>query len=199
MKKSITYPIKKIGNGIDKLLAGASGFAGGTAFSQIPGYISHYTQRLGGHLGEAIRNVDSWQNIADKTTNGSLDTLVNAYNSSNAPEVIGAGAKAAGDIARQGYLQRAYESLTNADIWTKPIEFIKNFDYDIALGTIKDYIPNIPMTPEGLIYAAVGVAAGVGAYYLIKKCGKYLIKQTPKLGNLIKKTANNSFNKIRKK
>ena len=73
-EKYITKPLDKVGNAV-------SGAAGAAGFSQIPGYIGPYTQRLGGHLSEAMGNVSGWQNIADKTTNGCLDTLVDAYNS----------------------------------------------------------------------------------------------------------------------
>jgi hypothetical protein len=177
MNKLIKYPIKKAGDTLDKIAMGLSGVAGAVGLSQLPAYISHYTQRLGGAAGEALRSVEGWQNIANKTTSGSLEKLINTYEGSSVQAVIEAGKKCAEDICRGDYLQNAYNSLTSSSVWTKPIEFIKGFDYEIALGTLKDFSPNLLLTPEGAAYAGVGFLLGAGLYYGGKKLLPPIIKK----------------------
>tara|TARA_Y100000310_G_C20575810_1_gene760343 strand:+ start:69 stop:683 length:615 start_codon:yes stop_codon:yes gene_type:complete len=189
MNKAITYPIRKIGSGIDKLLAGASATVGAVGFSQIPHYINSYVHTLKGALYHATEDVAQWQDIADKTAGGSLDKLVDVFShapvpASGVPEpaFIETSTKIAGDVAEKYGLQKAYYDITNADMWMKPVEFIKNFDYGLAMETVKDFAVSIPLTPEGWIYAAVGVAAGVGSYYLVTRCGKQIIKGISRVG-----------------
>ena len=75
LKEYITRPI-------DRVLSGVSATVGAIGLSQVPNYIAQYTQNLFGHVGEAARNVAGWKDIAVKTTQGSLDTLVSIYSNS---------------------------------------------------------------------------------------------------------------------
>ncbi len=134
--------------------------AGALGFSQIPGFMQHYLQRLGGHLGEARRNLLSWQHIADLSTDGDLQALIQRYRGGAAPEVIEAGRKCAADALRVEQLQQAYDALVSASAWWRPVVLLEHLDRHIARGALEAFEPNLPVNLEGLCYIVVGVVVG---------------------------------------
>ena len=167
--ESIVNGVKAIGRiplkVVDGYASQVAGAVGGISFSQIPGFISHYTQRLGGHATEAAKHVADYTRIA--ADNGvDLARYIADHVGSGVDTIMATGAKIKSDLLRSEYLTSAYDSIRNADIIQKPIEFVTNFDYDIAVGALKDFVPNVPLSVEGAVYAAVGIGVGWGAYKL---------------------------------
>ena len=164
MKRILSYPLRLIDSALDRIC----GILGALLLSQIPGFISHYVQRLGGHLAEAQRNADSWQTIADKTTGGSLSLLTREYLSSDIRTTVEAGNKCLADIGRLNKLQEALEAINEASPWSRAIVFLRHMDADIARSTLESYVPNLPIDFESLMYAAAGLALAVLLYHIIK-------------------------------
>ena len=149
---------------LDSLLDRVVAVVGAVGGSQLPGYIQHYMQRLGGHVAEAEKNVAGWQQIADGATNGDVAGLAGFYLQSTDPEVIAAGSKCSADLARAAELRTALDALQDASVWERPLAFLGHFDPQIADATLESFSPNIPLDLEGLIYAACGFVLGVVAY-----------------------------------
>lgn len=155
-----SYPAKLADRIIDRLMAVVGALLG----SQAPGFLHHYLQRLEGHLDEAVRNLETWKEIADKASIGSVQGLANVYRQSSSTEVVEAGAKCLADIARVDELRLAYESLANASVWERPFAFIKNVDSAIMESTFADFVPNVPLDIESLAYAVLGLVFVVCLY-----------------------------------
>jgi hypothetical protein len=152
---------------VDRLWA----VAGAVGLSQVPGYLSHYQQRLGGHLAEARRNVEAWREVVAKTGAETLDGLIARYLESGMKEAIEAGRKCAADVARLEELQRAVEAIRDAPVWSRFFVFMQNMEPDIARSALSSYKPNVPLDPESLAYALIGLLLALGLYYLLKKLG----------------------------
>ena len=156
----VRYPVKVLDSLLDRIVA-VLGAVGG---SQFPGYIQHYTQRLGGHVAEADQNIAGWQKIANDATNGDIPGLAGFYLRSTDPEVIAAGSKCAADLARAAELRGALDALQDASVWGRPFAFMRHVDPEIADATLQSFSPNVPLDPEGLVYAALGLALGFVLY-----------------------------------
>jgi hypothetical protein len=163
--RMLRYPVKVMDSLLDRMVA-VLGAVGG---SQLPGFIQHYTQRLGGHVAEAERNMASWQEIANGITQGDVAELANIYLLSTNPEVIAAGSKCAADLTRAAELREALAALQDASVWGRPFAFLGNFDREIAEATLASFSPNVPLDLEGIVYAACGLVMGIVIYLGVKQ------------------------------
>ena len=170
--KYLKYPLKWIEGLADRIFA----VLGAALFSQMPAFVKHYEQRLGGHVDEAARNVSAWQAMADKIANGCLDMLVSMGQASSEVFSLEASRKCAEDLARHETLLQALESIQNAPAWARGIVLLRHADVQIARATARAFTPNLPMDAEGLVYALFGVIFGLALFMLVKKtcmsCGK---------------------------
>jgi hypothetical protein len=153
LKNILTWPFRAADSLIDRIVA----VLGAIGFSQFPGFMRHYTQRLGGHLAEAERNLQTWRDVAAKAGIPDIQTLVHTYLSSDKVEVLEAGRKCAADVTRSGQLENALSAITSASPWSRPVAFMTHLDPDVARSTASDFAPNVPLDLESLIYAVVGL------------------------------------------
>lgn len=149
----------------DGILDRAMVILGALVGAQVPGFISHYRQRLGGSLDEARANVAEWQGIANSHYDGSLDALVMDYQNSSNDSVVETGEKVVNDLDRVDGLEAAAQALDGADAWNLPVVFAEHFDYALAMNTLQDYVLNVPSDLAGLGYAAVGALLGGMCYH----------------------------------
>ncbi len=155
-----TYPFRAVDRVLDHLAA----VVGAIGFSQIPGFIDHYVQRLGGHAAEAQCNVASWQRIADASAQGDLHALITLYRASERLEVLEAGRKCAADVLRLEDLRTALDAIVSSPPWLRAIAFLRHMDADIARGALDGFALNVPLDMEGLCYAGIGLVLGVCVY-----------------------------------
>lgn len=153
-------PLKAVDGLADRVVV----IIGALLLSQTPAFISQYTQRLGGHVKEAERNVSTWQDIADENTDGDLAVLARRYEASVEPEVSAAGRKASKDVERLRYLREALAAIEQAAPWNRPLVFARRFDRDIAKGTWREFTPAMPLTAESMAYAFSGLVLGLLIY-----------------------------------
>lgn len=162
---------------VDGLLDRVFSVAGALTLAQAPAFMAHYIQRLAGHLSEAERGVAQWLAIARKAGLADVVQLAARYRSSPNTEVIEAGNKCLADMQRVEELRAALNAIKEAPVWRRGVEFLVNMDRDIAAGTLKDFQPNLPMTLESILYALLGIVAGLAVYTVFKA----LIKLTGRL------------------
>jgi hypothetical protein len=165
--RMMQYPLKAIDSLVDRIVA----VLAAVASSQLPGFIQHYTQRLGGHVVEAERNLEGWQEIANQTTKGNVVGLANIYLRSPDPEVVAAGQKCLGDLLRVETLQDAWTALEHASFWNRPFVFLRHVDGDIAEATLSRFTMNVPLDAESLVYALCGLVLGFLLYSGVKQAG----------------------------
>jgi ABC-type transporter Mla subunit MlaD len=157
-------PTKAALNTSEKILDRILCVAGAVLFSQAPEFMQQYLQRLGGHLAEARRHLEQFQNVA-KQTGQTLEQLI-ATSKANADAAI---AKLGGvmDAAstRVAELSSAESAIRDASPFTRPFEFLRHVDHEIANATWAVFKPAVPTTLEGVLYASVGLVVLLALYH----------------------------------
>jgi hypothetical protein len=58
-------------------------------------------------------------------------------------------------------MEAAYQALRDAPPLQRPFTFAEHMNTGLVEATLGDFNPAVPLTPEGLAYAACGVLAGL--------------------------------------
>ncbi|MBT7756209.1 MAG: DUF2937 family protein [Rhodospirillaceae bacterium] len=125
----------------------------GLAALQLLAFIHAYQQRLGGHLDEARRG---------------LETLINGTGRMAAEEASLRDRFAAVARDRVDGLTAAQDAIDNAGSFEKPFIFFTHLDVEIALATAKSFIPAIPLDGPSLIFGGIGIVLGWIMWGMIK-------------------------------
>ena len=145
-----------------RMLAGVGGVGLAVMLSQFPEYAQQYTQRLGGAVDE-LRVVTADFDRAAQAAGLDREGALARYRASSDSFLADRGESMQRTFVRYGQLSQTLEKIQGAD----PIERFKNLpaflDTDIGRRTLENYQPAVPVTMEGLSYAA----AGFGLGYLI--------------------------------
>ena len=165
-----SLPLRAIDGLADRVFA----VLGAMTMAQVPAFIAHYIQRLGGHLAEAERNVAGWWTIAHNAGCPNLVQLAARYRANGTAEVVAAGNKCLADVQRVEELKASLSAIRDAPAWRRGIEFLSNMDREIVAGTLKNFKPNLPMTLESAAYALLGIVAGLVLYSVLKALLKML-------------------------
>lgn len=129
----------------------AAVFAAGSA--QGPAFVQAYLQRLGGHIDEARRTVAELRDGAVSravTDDGSRERLVEAFS------------------ARLSDLEASRDAILNTHPLWRPVIMARQADRDIASATAEAFVPAMPLDPNSLIYAAIGLALGWVVWELLQ-------------------------------
>lgn len=138
---------------------------GAVVFSQAPEFMQQYLQRLGGHLDEARRQLQQFQETAAQS-GLSLDRFI-AQTSTNADTAVAKlGAVMSGAVARVDTLESAQSALQHASLFSRPFVFLRHVDSSIANSTWSIFKPAVPTTAEGLVYALCGMLVFIAIYHL---------------------------------
>lgn len=137
---------------------------GAVLFSQAPEFMQQYLQRLGGHLDEARRQLQQFQNVA-ASSGLSLDELIHRTTTNAEPAVAKLGGVMTDTVARVDTLAAAQAALLDASLWTRPFVFLRHLDFAITRATWSVFKPGVPVTLEGLVYALIGMLVLLGLYY----------------------------------
>lgn len=137
---------------------------GAVLFSQVPEFMQQYLQRLGGHLDEARRQLQQFQEVA--TSSGiSLKDLIHRTATNAEPAVAKLGAVMSDTVDRVDALAAAQAALLHASLWSRPFVFVRHLDFAIAHATWSIFKPAVPTTLEGMVYALLGVIVFLGIYH----------------------------------
>ncbi len=125
-------------------------------FLQLPNYVDHYTQRMGGYHAADRDTLAEYQQIANDNHAGELSELIEAFASSADAAVVDTG-----ENLRQ--LRRRVEDMNRGLIILEGGAFPRKLAYlstnlrsDIALGTARAYVPGLPFTIEALVCGLIG-------------------------------------------
>ncbi len=145
---------------ISRILNGLAAVLGAGLFAQFPAFYQQYLQRLGGRLDQARLDLD--RILQDAAI---LGRTLEAY----IEELLNSGTMAARLAAQRELervqaadeLQSAYEALALAEPLERPFVFARHFDSAVAADTFRAFEAALPVTPEGFVYVAVGIGAGL--------------------------------------
>lgn len=160
--------MKKLFAPVDGLADRICAVIGALVFIQVPVFITHYVQRLGGHVDELSRVVNQYRASAD-AGGKSLEEYVARFLASSEADFVSAGRNMRFNIDRLVDIKEALAHLTTSGPAAKFFYFIKDIDIDIARATMRNYTPGLNISMEGAVYALCGLLFGTLAYYGVKK------------------------------
>lgn len=138
--------------------------AGTVIFSQVPEFMQQYLQRLGGHLDEARRQLQQFQNAA--TQSGlTLDQLIGQTTANADVAVAKLGGVMTDAVTRFHTLETAQAAIHDASLWSRPFVFVQHVDPAIARATWTIFKPAVPTTLEGLVYSLAGMLVLLLVYH----------------------------------
>ncbi|WEZ84261.1 DUF2937 family protein [Rhizobium sp. 32-5/1] len=144
---------------IARFLALGAGLFGGIVLSQAPEMTQQYGQRIGGALDELrviVENFDQQaaQNKIDR------DKALTLYGASGEPFLRSQGVSMQETITRFETLEAQNEALSTALPVLKPFVLIRDADSAILANAWRDFIPAVPISIPGLVWAAIGFVCG---------------------------------------
>jgi len=145
---------------IQRLADGIAAVVGAAALSQFPEFFQQYLQRLGGRLDQAVVQRDRIVGAANEHALSLADYLRRLVENPDAV-VRSEGANAAAALADAARLTAAHDALAAASPWERPLAFARSFDPDLARATWERFVPAMPLSPESLVYAGIGLMLGL--------------------------------------
>jgi hypothetical protein len=145
---------------LTRLVRALAALAGAAMLSQFPAFYDQYLQRLGGRLDQARIEAARIETAARQE-----DLSVGAY-----IEVFLRDAQSPvrrqGQVMRDQYaelvrLEAAFATLRDAPVAARPLRFAGQASGGIARKTFEDFQPALPLGPEGLTYALIGLLGGL--------------------------------------
>lgn len=161
---ALNRPTKAALNTSEKILDRVLCVAGAVLFSQAPEFMQQYLQRLGGHLAEARRHLQEFQNVAVQSGQ-TLDQLVRTTKTNGDVAIAKLGTVMETAGARVAELSAADIAIREASPFTRPFAFMQHIDVSIANDAWAIYKPAVPTTLEGAMYAGAGILVMLGLYY----------------------------------
>lgn len=149
---------------IDRML----GVAGALLFTQIPLFFQQYLQRLAGHVSELELQLTLLKQTAAKSGK-TLTAYIDKFLQQSDQDFVTQGEYLKGMVDRLGNLQQSYATLSEATVWTQPLEFLRFGDQEIFWSTIKQFEPGFSFSAESAVYAFIGMALGVGIFKLFRR------------------------------
>jgi hypothetical protein len=142
-----------------RFLGVIGGIALGLTASQFPEYAQQYTQRLGGHVDELKAITEKFDR--DATAEGlSRDEAFARYDATSDGFIQGQGLSMEQTFVRYEDLRSKLADIQDAG----PIDRLRYLpdylDSEIGQRTLQNFVPAVPVTIEGFVYAAIGVLLG---------------------------------------
>lgn len=131
------------------------GLAGGTLSSQAPEFAQQYRQRIGGAIDELKIIVDDFTKQA---ADHHLDRqqALDIYARSSDDFLRDRGVSMRGTLERYERLVTQQSDLGSAAPVAKPFVLMRSADEGILANTWRDFVPGMPISFAGLVWAAIG-------------------------------------------
>ena len=144
-----------VGGLFDRLCVVAGAFVG----SQIPSFITQYTQRLSGHVAELDHLVAGMKKSA-ALSGKTVESYIGKFTSSSDPDFARQGELMQLLVARWQELSQSLQNLMESTIWTRPFVLASYWNSEVAEGTLAAFQPSITLSIEGLCYTGAGILVG---------------------------------------
>jgi hypothetical protein len=128
--------------------------AGCLAGGLVPGYLAQYRQRVGGALGQALKDLAPFQAIADRFHGGSLDKLIAHHLASTDPSFHAEGA-AIRAIADAVASLKATLAALDTDVFHQAAYLLTHTDAEMAKATWLAYRPSVGVDVDSLLMAGL--------------------------------------------
>lgn len=122
--------------------------------AQFPVYYAQYLQTLTGARQEASLRYEELMREAGTLNLGAEDFIVRHEENSD-PVFQASGRIHRSTLARFQKLDAAWQALSNATVFEKPLALLKHFDRQLA--EVVRFTPGVPLTLEAGAYALIGI------------------------------------------
>ena len=146
---------------IDRIVLIAAIFAAAC----LPSFIAQYRQRLGGRLDQVLRDLQPFQEIANRNHGGDMNKLIQHHLASTDRTFRDEGGAIQAMVDSAARLKASVEAL-NADLYHQMAYLAANIDTDVASATWGTFVPGFSFTPEYALFAIV-VGLGIWVVFLI--------------------------------
>ena len=146
---------------IDRIVLIAAIFAAAC----VPSFIAQYRQRLGGRLDQVLRDLQPFQEIANRNHGGDMKKLIQHHLASTDRTFHDEGSAIQAMVDSAARLKASVEAL-NADLYHQMAYLATNMDTDVAAATWGTFVPGFSFTPEYALFAIV-VGCGIWIVFLI--------------------------------
>lgn len=126
---------------------------------QFPVFVSHYQQRLSGHVAELNRLVVQLQQLAAQSGK-SWEQYLSKFLASSDADFRSHGEWMGAIADRAMRLSQELQHLAQAPFWTKWYYFGVEGEWEMVRGTWENFSPGIVFSWEGLFYSALGASMG---------------------------------------
>jgi len=166
---------------LTRVLNGVCTIAGAAGVAQFPAFYRQYLQQISGRLAQAAEDLGPV--IADARARGL-----------SVPDYLARAAREGGDLTGTlvaGYratwssfqrLEQSYAALSQAAVVERPLAFLRYLQPEVAARTLRDFAPALPLTAEGLAYAAAGGLLGVLVAWALEAAGRRLGRRLRRTG-----------------
>jgi len=154
---------KWLGGLIDRFFA----VIGAIFFAQVPLFMQQYSQQLIGRTAELRFQVDAMRQIAN-TSGKTLGQLMQKFLENSDADVALQGEIMLTMVNRWHHLSEALAAMQESSIWTRPFVFLTHLDNDVFFSTFEQFKIGLPLTPEGGVYALVGIVLGYSIFSVLK-------------------------------
>jgi hypothetical protein len=122
---------------------------------QVPEFMQQYGQRLGGAVDEVARIVGQFDE--DSRRSGYERPAALALMAKNAERLIrDQASRMEANISRLNQLRHQQDTFKNSGSVTRLSSFLTNYDRPLAERTFEAFKPALPITFDGLLFAAAG-------------------------------------------
>lgn len=153
---------------LNKVLSRIFILIGALVFSQMPFFISAYSQQLYGRIAELRLQKEALIKIAHQSGK-TLDQYIYKFLISTDPDFHGQGEWMQSSINRLQTLTKSLTDIERATLLEKPFIFLKTLNWDIGKSTLNHFAVGLPLNLEGALYALVGACVGGLLFYCLKQ------------------------------
>jgi len=144
----------------------AAGLILAAVVAQVPEFSQQYLQRLGGQIDEIDLQVEALDRRAAEA-GLARGTYVRRFLDNNDQVIKREGEYMVAVLARHTLLHAAYDAMVIAPLWQRPLRMVQHHQPETSRATLAVFKPALPLTAEGLSYAAAGFLGGWGLTALL--------------------------------
>jgi hypothetical protein len=133
---------------LDRVVLIVGVFAGG----MVPSYLAQYRQRVGGALGQALKDLAPFQQIADRFHGGSLARLIEHHHASTDPTFRAEGAAIQAIADSVASLQATLAAL-DTHVFQQAAYLLRHADVEMARSTWAAFKPSFGLNADSLLMA----------------------------------------------
>ena len=143
-----------------RIADGVFAIAGAAGLSQFPEFFRQYVQRLGGRFDQAA--VQEERIVAAAREHGlATQDYVQRLLANTDAVARSEGHNVLAALTDAERLRTAYQALVGASPLERPFVWLRHFDDSVARATLDQFVPALPLSAEGIVYAGIGMLIGL--------------------------------------